>query len=239
MTRGIPLYAGPMAKSPCSKRRQPLGPVPDYIALDRDATRWASVLNIHLAVAYFDPLLGVLGKTIRETAATIESAETTQDVDLEYIEGSGCELVENLLGVAFVVCQRFIGDVERLAIKVLKAKGADDALWDRKRLRQRGPTLPSGLSQVLVLDAAANLYKHGSKWAAWKTAKKPEDDPNVLLALGISEDAVGEQLRDVSEALGNTDYHDTAVFTHILTVWGKEMEDYVWSVPQSSSGERK
>jgi hypothetical protein len=215
-----------MSKSPCSERAENIpGPPPPHIEYDDSPERWSSVLHVRLAAPYFDPALSALGKAIREIADSIARATEANDIDLDYVEGSGCELVEELLGMAFVVCQRHVDAVESVAIKVLRLKKADKSIYKDHRLRRLGPQLPSGLSKVQVIDSAANYFKHGGAWlGSWKKlAKNKSRDARVLLRLKIPEDSMGQQFRDISEALGNTEYADTHVFGGILTEWGEDV----------------
>lgn len=97
-------------------------------------------------------MLSALGSGIRAAAKRIDSgSEEVADYEVE--------IVENLLGVAYVTCQPQITAIVQAVLRL------PDHGVDARALRDRGPRFDSNYSKVEVLWGLANYFKHRDEWS--------------------------------------------------------------------------
>jgi hypothetical protein len=140
------------------------------------------------------------------------------------------EYIEDLLGISFVACQSYISfvvsDVCRLhdACKSIASPVDLTTISGRKSdiLRTCSPLMKGGYSQVQIVDAFANYYKHKDEWDwDWDSAP-PRSRPtvDVIRSAGASRGCTGN-MRAGAEALGNGEYWDTRAIMALLESWGQ------------------
>lgn len=185
------------------------------------------LLDISVEATNMDDILDVLGSAIRASGARIKNA-TAESADYgEFVTDDECALIEDLLGTAYVVCQRYAKSVEARALRILNAKFPKGHAWRKGGLLRYGPRMTvegMRLTQMQVVDAAANYFKHGDSWAGpWDELKKtPKRHATRLKAAGMEQYCTG-QFRQIAERLGNTEYSDTRIFGAIVHTWAKEV----------------
>jgi hypothetical protein len=143
------------------------------------------------------------------------------------------DLIESLLGISFVACQSYISSVIRAVRNLHEAcrsltppvslKTTSDRKSDiiRACSREVGGT---GYSEIQVIDAFANYYKHKDEWA-WDWNSPPEiskSTVSIIKSLGGSRGDTGN-MRGAAEALGSDDTWDPQVFVKTLEEWGQEL----------------
>ena len=81
-------------------------------------------------------------------------------------------------------------------------------------------------SQVQVIDAFANYFKHRDEWRAdWNSLpQKSASTAQIISAVGASQGSTGN-LRAGAEVLGNAAYTNVTVFIEILNNWRKNLYD--------------
>ncbi|HEX4159942.1 MAG TPA: hypothetical protein VHY79_15865 [Rhizomicrobium sp.] len=125
-------------------------------------------------------------------------------VDLE------CETVEALLGTAYQVK---ITAVVEAAVRLL---GNPD-----HEIRGMSPRFNAKFSQVEVLWALGNYFKHRDEWdrSEWDTPTASRRFTiRALIAAGLEPSSSGN-LREGATALGNAAFSEMAVFERIIDEW--------------------
>lgn len=174
--------------------------------------------------AYQDDLV-TLGAGVRKAAQRIDRAPRDDDA---YIADE-TQVIENMLGTAYVVCQNQITAVVQAALKV--ADGAPTvAIFDGAKresgVRSLGPQFGHGLSKVEVLWQLGNYFKHRDEWdpVAWDGGNRFTVD--AIKAAGL-EPLNSGNLRNGAEALGNTEYADMSVFQEIIRSWSEDVRKHI------------
>jgi len=184
-----------------------------------------------------DPLRRVLSpigdaiKDIRGYLKDLEKKGYSPD-HIDAIVDDETDGIEQLLGVTFVVCQTHITGIVSRIIKL------HDYLVSQRHEVSRGPgqlkkdllqmgsvQIPgSGHSQVEVINAFANYFKHGDEWPRqWKRGKDQQKRTAELIrTVGAEEGSTGN-FRTGAEALDNKTHHDVELFADILEDWGKKL----------------
>jgi hypothetical protein len=157
-------------------------------------------------------VLDELGRAIKKCDQRI-AASPSDDCAVDM----NCELIEALLGTAYVVCQVKITAVTETATELI---GRAD-----HEIRAMGPSFNTELSKVEVLWALGNYFKHRDEWelSEWAapTGFRKFTIP-ALRAAGLEASSTGN-LRTGAEVLGNRVYSQTAVFQQIVDDWAAEV----------------
>lgn len=156
--------------------------------------------------------------------------------DLEYdswrneeIVDEECEIIENLLGAAYVVCQIQITSITNRALLFrsdLQSKGFH-AFGDRKEdVRSLGLPLPEhNVTAIEALWALANYFKHREEWPPrdWNDLRGLQGKTaRPILELGLQKGSSGN-LRAGAKALGNSSFSDMSAFIDHIDTWGFEI----------------
>lgn len=196
-----------------------------------------TALDVHLRLldyaigaelgAYEDVLIA-LSAGVRKVAQRIDRAP--EDDDLYIAEET--QVIENMLGTAYVVCQSEITAVVQAALKV-----ADDAptvpifhgakpAERESSVRSLGPQFGVGLSKVEVLWHLGNYFKHRDEWdpVTWDGGNRFTLD--AIKAAGL-EPLNSGNLRNGAEALGNTGYADMSAFQQTIRAWSEDVCKYI------------
>jgi hypothetical protein len=188
-----------------------------------------------------DRVLQAIGEAIEMSIQSIEtfdneSAAATVDYHLDEKIDEECDVIEDLLGTAFVVCQTDISSVVS-SVKILhslyKKEHEGEALEttpDKKREIMAFGSLPvasSEFSEVQVIDAFANYFKHRED-EAWvigdwdKLQGRSFCTVQTIRAVGASWGSTGN-LRTGAKVLGNETYTNMSVFVDILQRWRQNL----------------
>jgi len=176
-------------------------------------------------------VLLTLAAGINAAAARVKNAEQNGSPDIaQFIAEDEAEVIENLLGTTYVLCQTPITGVTQAALRArdqaLNCGLAFPAFGAKPHeVRALGDRFDSNYSKIEVLWALANYYKHRDEWerATW-------DDPTglaeftvpVIKAAGLQPSSTGN-LRTGAESLGNPDYSNMTVFEDIIRRWASEV----------------
>jgi hypothetical protein len=149
-----------------------------------------------------------------------------------YREGKGDE-TEGLLAVAFVVAQTHVTQVVSRTLRVLESAklagqtlnvfGPPSTKVSRYHILRTASELVPGTTytQVEVLEAFANYFKHHEEWRGdWAKLKddKAQKTANVIVAAGAKKGSAAN-FRSGAEALGNGSYKNVGVFVSIISAW--------------------
>ena len=172
-------------------------------------------------------VLAGLGNVIRAASKRIERAQTTPSE--EFVTDLECELVEGLLGAAFVVCQTKITAVTswtlQLSDHLVSDRKLARAFVDARLVRDVSPMVRGRrLSVAESVWGLANYFKHreDKEWLNADWSKPPAriaKTIEVIRKLGLKKSSTGN-LRTGAKALGVTDFSNLTILEHRLRVWG-------------------
>jgi hypothetical protein len=141
------------------------------------------------------------------------------------------QVIENMLGTAYVVCQNEITAAVQAALRVEDAAKVSIFLGSKpaereSRVRAFGPQFDHNLSQIEVLWHLANYFKHRDEWdpVTWDGGNKFTLD--AIKAAGLKPLNSGN-LRQGAEALGNTEYADMDVFHKVIRSWTEDVRKHI------------
>jgi hypothetical protein len=205
--RRVALPAGPRETLQMSafvyKRRSPLG-IP------------LRLLDYAITADSYESVLSAVASGIRAAEKRINSGG-------EEVAEYEVEIIENLLGVAYVTCQP---QITAIVQAVLRSPGHG---LNARALRDRGPRFDGSYSRVEVLWGLANYFKHRDEWSrdTWTNPpnKMTEHTVKVITAAGLE----CSNLRTGAEALGNTAYSDVGVFQEIIRAWSADVREHIRS----------
>lgn len=196
---------------------------------------------------HLDRVLSPIAAGIRKCGKTIDRADQSgNDEYAQMVADDEVEVVEGLLGAAFVVCQTHVERVTH-AVDLLHKHA-------RKLPPPRGPVKlattatgrsgvmgfgsvkvgTSSVTEVQAINAVANYFKHRDSWPGdWTrltatTARLDRKDHQTastmrtLQAIGLSGGSSGN-LRTAAEALGNGGYADVDKLVDILQTWQRNL----------------
>lgn len=185
-------------------------------------------------------ILSPIGQAIRwageEANRAGNAAECVDDVGSDYYSGlvdEECDVIEALIGAAFVVCQPYITRVVSRVLSIQERAG------DRVRIIQPGKKhemkdailrfgddfIGDGTyTSLQVIDAYANYFKHHEEWFnvspstdghMWKNILRTKD---VLTSVGANLNSSGI-LRDGASAFKMAGYWETSRLADALLSW--------------------
>lgn len=188
-------------------------------------------------------ILGPIGKGISASNEFIARAERSGSPEYaDAVADDEVELVEGLLGAAFVVCQtqiervaKTVADLHRCANSLATPVQLTTTTTHRTSIIAFGSHHVAGttVTEIEALNATANYFKHRDSWpvdwhATISTASAKGADHAttqaartmmVLHAMGLQGGSTGN-LRTASEVLGNpSGYEDVRHFVSILRDW--------------------
>ncbi len=146
----------------------------------------------------------------------------------EALVDEGVDFIESLLGAAFVTCQAEISQV------VSQVKGMHEYLGHKgeQPLRCCGPAKKdilalnsgeidtSGFTEIQVIDAAANFFKHNSEWGHdWSgLTGNSRRTADILEAVGVVPGESGA-IRTLAKVLDNKEFSETRRFAAAVSAW--------------------
>ena len=172
------------------------------------------LLDIAIKADTYENVLSALGRGIREAVGRVETGPN-DDAVIDY----ETEIIENMLGTAFVVCQAQANAVLQAALKIPGQTMKD------YEIRKLGPRFDGNYSKVEVLWALANYFKHRDEWgrSMWSNpGKREKSTVDAIKAAGLSVGSTGN-LRMGAEALGNRSYTDAGVFYGVVRDWSEKV----------------
>ena len=203
-----------------------------------DMTRLSyRLLRIAIDNSAYRSVLEALEEGIRESKDRIyKLAETDDEEWAETIVDEECELAENLIGAALVVCQAQITSVTSRAqmarARKLSSAGRFTAFGEGKKpVRDLGELLqpPATATRVEMLWALANYFKHRDEWphdwanAAGHTANTIAVIQQAGVAMGST-----SNLRTAARYLSDhDDYTQLRAFSEIIDSWAERVASAV------------
>jgi hypothetical protein len=191
----------------------------------------------------YEEVLNALSAGIRKSAQRIDRARPDDDA---YILDE-TQIIENMLGTAYVVCQNEITAVVQAALRVddaakasiftgIKSKRESDvrALGPQSRRKSAGKML----SKIEILWQLGNYFKHHDEWSyrrmafrksiglAWKADNKNKHTVQVIKAVGLKALNSGN-LRQGAKVLGNAKYSDVDVFQEAIHSWEADVRKHI------------
>ena len=181
----------------------------------------------HIRIAIQDNsykrVLRTIGLGIAEAENAISKAsEYDVPEHTDSVVDSECDLVENLLGAAFVVCQTQINTVANRALPFL-GETKDSKPYEIYN------------SHTNSICALANYFKHRDEWSIedWNAPSgRNIHTIKAIVNIGLRYGSTGN-LRTGSEWLGNSDYTQTNIFSHLIDRWSDEVLSNCVSVLKS------
>lgn len=190
------------------------------------------ILRIAVRDSTYRDVLHAIAEGIRASMDRINELPDNSDPEWQEIVGDEeSDLVENLLGAAFVVCQTQITAVTSRALRLRKRceqhfefaayTGSANSVWSL------GEPLAhlAGVSKVEMILALANYFKHHEEWPSndWsKLNGKPRKTADTIQQIGLRPGSSGN-LRIAAELLGNAEYRKLDVFGDIVDTWAKKV----------------
>lgn len=151
----------------------------------------------------------------------------------EVVVDDQCDLIENLLGAAYIVCQTQITAITSVALSARSHALTIDpevAVFGGHKVSVRalGDPLPHNPTVVGVeaLWSLANYFKHREEWphgSDWsKLEGQSKGTADCIAKLGLKPGSTGN-LRTGAEALGNSSFDDLQAFAGIVDTWGAKV----------------
>jgi len=181
-------------------------------------------------------VLSPIGYAIRKSKQYLDTVAMKANQDwLEIVTDEETEIIENLLGTAFVVCQTHItlvvSSVKRLHKVFQKSEGRPlSGLEESKDKIMRLGATPMGTSaytDIQVIDAFANYFKHLEEWPHdWTKLKRglQQKTGDIIVSAGARSGSTGN-LRTGAEVLGNSEYHQVEIFADRINSWHRKVRE--------------
>lgn len=179
-------------------------------------------------------VLETIGAAISECDGTINRANSTGNTEyIDAVVDDECDVIENLLGAAFVACQANItavtSHVIRMHMRVISDGHILHSLDDSKAgIMSLGNQIvaTSKYSHIQVINAFANYFKHRDEWrGSWQKnltdPKKKEIEKEtlaIIIAVGATQQSTGN-MRTGVKALGIYNYKTLTVLYNHIALW--------------------
>lgn len=186
-------------------------------------------IRISISDPVLEDVLETLSNGIRNCGHAIDDAHTSgNDEYASAVTDEQCYLIENLLGVAFVMCQVVItcivSEVMRLHDECTSA-GHSLSTCENNRYSILSVSSPpigsSGFTEVQIIDAFANYFKHREEKRFW-TRRKSAKTVRMITAVGASRGCTGN-MRKGARSLGSSNYEDLRIWADKVRNWGSHI----------------
>lgn len=178
-----------------------------------------------------DAILGPIGNGIDAIGKFVNAADMSENEEYaQMIADDEVEVIEGLLGVAFVVCQtqiervvHSVGLLHRhaesfttpLPLTTTKTGKSSVMAFDSVRVGT------STVTRIEAMNAVANYFKHRDSWPGdWRKARgQAASTIDTIQKIGLEQGSSGN-LRTASEALGNpSGYIKVSRFADAIRDW--------------------
>jgi hypothetical protein len=187
------------------------------------------LLRLHGESVSIRRALESIGTAIAESDRAIQSAQSSTDPDyIDAVVEEECDVIEALLGAAFVTTQAqitsIISGVKWLHWHYNHATGKTLATSPATKadiLALAGPRVPPAqYTQVQVIDAFANYFKHRDEWTLpWATLTgRSAVTAAMITSVGAEENCTGN-MRHAAQILGNSHFTDVVVLHSHVASW--------------------
>lgn len=181
----------------------------------------------------YERVLNEIGKAIEKSSSLVDEVENIQELMPEQRHATiddEVEIVEYLLGTAFVLCQAYITEVVSRVKglhKVAESWGTTlSTTSNKKEDILRFGYAKNSSSPVELIDAFANYFKHRDEWH-WDWEKlnvQQKKTAKVIQEAGARSGSSGN-IRQGSCALGNPEFTNTTLFLDRLEQWHIALTD--------------
>lgn len=159
----------------------------------------------------------------REVIDTVARALKSLPEDKpEWFDGlSILEHAEELVGVAFVAAQVYLGGTVSDLSKVTRQKLRKQDLLGHGAALDVFPSV----RKVEIIDAAANYWKHHDEWEDWKPNRWNQHTTETLAKVKVD----GETefpCHTIATLLGGSDYTDLDWLTELASAWRRELIEH-------------
>jgi len=138
-----------------------------------------SIYEIDWRLNSTERILANLGNAITDLVQELD------ELDEQYQIDDTLELIENCLGIAFVIAQHYIIGTVSDANRIIKSH---NILTKESLLRMCDDRISSSeITRMELCDAMANYYKHHEEWGKWAEAGRHQRTVSVLNSAGIKE----------------------------------------------------
>jgi hypothetical protein len=177
----------------------------------------------------FSPLSVGMRKSQEFAQKVAKEASSDPDyVDAVWDQESYIE--ESLLGGAFVVCQASIklvvSEIGKLHARYKRDSNKDLTTTDgtKRNIMRLGSRVVrrTGYSQIEIMNAFANYFKHRAEWSSWTRATGLAKPTIAIVAAVGGKEGMSRNLLQGAKALGNRSGDDLHVFAKILDNWRSE-----------------
>lgn len=197
--------------------------------------------------AHTDPtfrrIIGSFSSSIASAQEAIEKAAPTTDKhDAEQCEAlqlwkegvidEECDLIESIIGAAFVVCQTKVSEIIQIAktarstLRSIDPQCQLDEITKNKALEIGSKAGTSSVSKIRALWECANYFKHRDEWVCSKWENLSYDmqkkTASVCKQIGLSPGSTGN-LRRGAEIVGSKEHYDLSEFTRVISEWSSEL----------------
>jgi hypothetical protein len=177
-------------------------------------------------ISVLDSMRQGIGRSLAELNAIQSAPEDAQ----EFLADGEWNVVDNLLGAAYVVCQaniiNIVKAVDHVRIVAKRENLPFTGLDKPHEIRALGPKFDANYSKVEVLWQLGNFFKHREEWTqrTWDHPKAKMDvvTISVLKAAGLNSPEL-HGMRDGSAALGNTEHWQLRIFHDIAREWARDV----------------
>lgn len=179
-------------------------------------------------------ILLALGKAIGDCESAIQKAGATDnEYYIDAVTDDEVDVIEGLLGTAYVLCQTYITKIVSDVIFLHRYHNRSNPPSRLKTTSDFKDSILSfgskvipdvGYTEVQVIDAFANYFKHRDEWPPdWdKLDKRSAKTAEVIMSIGASSGCTGN-LRRASEVLGNQMFKETLIFSDVVNNWCKKL----------------
>ena len=179
----------------------------------------------------YERVLDEIGNAIRKSANKMESIDEFPIELIDQIIDDETEVIEYLLGTAFVLCQAYITDVVSTVMSLHKFADSKDislkTTTNKKKDILKFGYEGNSFSPVAVIDGFANYFKHRDEWGFnWQKLSKDSQKITVKIIQSAGAESGGTgNLRQGSIALGNPHFAETGIFLDKLEDWYLDLTD--------------
>ena len=189
---------------------------------------YISLLSIYAIPTTLRSVLLSLGEAVKKSSENITTAEETKNKEyINAVVDDECDIIESLIGAAFVSSQAIVNAVSA-KIKSIHERAISEghtlSTTDEKKYNilnfGSDRLLSSNYSQVQAINAFANYFKHDDEWNKSWTNETGQNKYtiDVLVAAGAKQGSTGN-LRTGIRALGVDDYENLTKLSDVVEKW--------------------
>ena len=191
-------------------------------------------MNADFILRTTERTLQAIRKGIKDSESYVEDVmKSSNDDYIEAVVDDETAVLEDLIGVAFVISQTFISNLVSSIYRLhkyhkMKSNSKDFKTTDgtKKGIMKACSIIVPGsqFSEVQVINAFANYYKHNSEWPVdWRKLKSnSKETVKVISSVGASSGSTGN-LRKATEVLKFKSYSNVLRLLHILENWSNAL----------------